>query len=118
MTFDLARSRVDFGRLREWVTTDGAAAYRALPGLRCKTWFSDETRRVWGAVYLVEERSDLRLDRLPRLPDGHTGPVGAPPTSVQWFDMEAFVAGPGGTDGLEWEGVCPVPAPGGPASGD
>ncbi|MFE3320099.1 hypothetical protein [Nocardia sp. NPDC059195] len=85
---------VTFAELREWVRTKAAADYAALPGVRLKTWFSDERRAIWGAVYLVDSPSDLRLDKLPRLPDGRTGPVGTPPHVVDWFDVEASVFGP------------------------
>lgn len=105
VTFDLARSRVEFDTLRAWVANEAMEKYRTLPGVACKAWFSDEAHRRWGAVYIVEERSDLRPDRLPRLADGHTGPIAAAPTSVQWFDLEAFVTGPEGVDDLGAEGL-------------
>jgi hypothetical protein len=90
----LERSDVTFAELREWVATKAAADYAKLPGVRLKTWFSDERRCIWGAVYLVDSPSDLAPHKLPRLPDGRTGPIGTPPHVVDWFTVEASVLGP------------------------
>lgn len=95
LAWDLAESPVTFAELRAWVAGTAAAQYAALPGVCIKCWFSNEERRVWGAVYLVESPEAIHPDRLPRLPDGSTGPVGTPPTSVAWFALEACVFGPG-----------------------
>ncbi|GAA3861963.1 hypothetical protein GCM10022243_30310 [Saccharothrix violaceirubra] len=101
VAFDLKESGVDFPELRAWVRDRAAADYAALPGMRFKAWFSDERKRLWGAVYLVDSADAFDPERLPRLPDGRTGPVGTRPTSITWFDLEAFVAGPDGLDGLD-----------------
>lgn len=84
---------VTFAELREWVRTRAAADYANLPGVRMKTWFSDERRAIWGAVYLVDSPADLTPDKLPRLPDGRTGPIGTTPHVIDWFDVEACVFG-------------------------
>lgn len=89
----LERSDVTFAELREWVATKAAAEYANLPGVRLKTWFSDERRWIWGAVYLVDSPDDLAPDKLPRLPDGRTGPIGTTPHVVDWFTVEACVIG-------------------------
>jgi hypothetical protein len=105
VTFDLSRSAITFDELRDWVVDKAMDDYAEHPGLAFKAWFSDEGRREWGAIYLVEDRSVLRPDRLPRLPNGDTGPIGAPPTSVRWLELEAFVAGPDGLDELPEAGL-------------
>lgn len=108
VTFDLTHSAVSFEELRDWVVDKSMADYAALPGVRLKAWFSDELRRQWGAVYLVDNPMVLRQDKLPRLPNGHTGPIGARPTSVQWLELEAFVTGPDGLAELPGAGLAMV----------
>ncbi|MGW5453081.1 hypothetical protein [Nocardia sp. NPDC003979] len=90
----LDRPDLTFAELREWVATKAAADYAQLPGVRLKTWISDERRGIWGAVYLVDSPDDIALDKLPRLPDGRTGPIGTPPHVMDWFQVEATVFGP------------------------
>lgn len=46
----------------------------------------------------MDSPASLRRDKLPLLPNGHTGPVGARPTSIEWLDLEALVLGPEGLD--------------------
>ncbi|MER7505588.1 hypothetical protein AB0L05_33395 [Nonomuraea pusilla] len=101
VAFDLKESSVDFAELRAWVRGRAADDYSRLPGMRFKAWFSDERKRLWGAVYLVESMSSFDRDNLPLLPDGRTGPVGTRPTSVMVLELEAFVTGPDGLDGIE-----------------
>ena len=98
VTFDLTHSKVSYQEMRDWVVDRSMAEYAALPGLKLKAWFSDELNRQWGAVYLVDSPIVLRQDKLPRLADGNTGPIGARPTSVQWLELEALVTGPDGLD--------------------
>jgi hypothetical protein len=105
VTFDLTHSPVRYDELRDWVVDKAMADYAALPGVRFKAWFSDELHRQWGAVYLVDDPTALRPDRLPRLPNGHTGPIGAQPTSIQWLELEAYVTGPEGLDALTDAGL-------------
>lgn len=107
VAWDLAESPVTFEQLRDWVAQKAAHDYAELAGLRIKAWFSDERKRLWGAVYLVDSPDDLTPDKLPRLPDGRSGPVGTRPTSTTWFELEAFVTGPGDLTelaraGLSW----------------
>lgn len=83
-----------FGELRSWVSTKAASDYAGLSGVRIKTWFSDERRGIWGAVYIVDSPSDLAMEKLPKLPDGRTGPIGVPPHVIDWFEVEASVFGP------------------------
>lgn len=106
VTFDLTHSKVSYAELRDWVVDRSMDEYSALPGLKLKAWFSDELNRQWGAVYLVDSPTVLRQDKLPRLANGHTGPIGARPTSVQWLELEACVAGPDGLDELFGSGLA------------
>ncbi|MGH4024835.1 MAG: hypothetical protein ACRDRV_09645 [Pseudonocardiaceae bacterium] len=101
VAFDLKESVVEFPELRTWVRDKAAADYANLAGMRFKTWFSDERKRIWGAVYLVDSADAFDADKIPRLPDGRTGPVGTRPTSVTWFELEAFVTGPQGLAGVD-----------------
>ncbi|MBF8184156.1 hypothetical protein ITP53_00015 [Nonomuraea sp. K274] len=101
VAFDLKESGIDFAELRAWVHDRAADDYSRLPGMRFKAWFSDERKRLWGAVYLVESMSSFDRDKIPLLPDGATGPVGTRPTSIMFMELEAFVAGPDGMDGIE-----------------
>jgi hypothetical protein len=90
----LQRPDVTFDGLRKWVIDTAAPAYARLPGVRLKTWISDERRGIWGAVYLVDSPTDLSPDKLPEFPDGRTGPIGTPPHVVDWFLVEKCVFGP------------------------
>ncbi|MDQ3274144.1 MAG: hypothetical protein M3Q39_03700 [Actinomycetota bacterium] len=91
VAFDLKDSPVSFAELRAWVANRAADDYARLSGLRFKAWFSDERRRLWGAVYLVQHPDVLGPENVPRLPDGRTGPVGRRADSITWFELEAFV---------------------------
>lgn len=110
-TFDLKESNVGFAELREWVRDRAARDYSQVTGMSLKAWFSHEHKRLWGAVYLVEDADVFREGNMPRLPDGRSGPVGTRPTSETWLDLECLVLGPGGLeglggllgDGLSWE---------------
>ena len=95
LAWDLTDSPVTFAELRSWVANKAAADFSKIPGVRIKTWFSNEPKRTWGAVYVVDSPDVIHPDRLPRLPNGKTGPIGTPPTSMSWFTMEACVIGPG-----------------------
>jgi hypothetical protein len=95
LAWNLTESPVIFDELRNWVATKAAAAYENLPGVRMKSWFSNEKKRTWGAAYLVDSPDAIQPDRLPRLANGKTGPVGTAPDLVLWFDLEATVFGPG-----------------------
>jgi hypothetical protein len=106
VTFDLTHSPISYAELRDWVVDKSMDDYVALPGLRFKAWFSDELNRQWGAVYLVDDRRALSAGRIPTLPDGHTGPIGARPTSIRWFELEALVAGPDGLIDAFSAGLC------------
>ncbi|MCX2951552.1 hypothetical protein [Lentzea sp. NEAU-D7] len=101
VAFDLKDSDVSFAELRTWVHDRAADDYSKLEGMRFKAWFSDERKRLWGAVYLVESMSSFDRDKIPLLPNGATGPVGTRPTSVKFLDLEAFVTGPAGAAGVE-----------------
>ncbi|PZG20523.1 hypothetical protein [Nonomuraea aridisoli] len=101
VAFDLKDVDIDFAELRAWVRSRAADDYSRLPGMRFKAWFSDERKRLWGAVYLVESMSSFDRDKIPLLPDGRTGPVGTRPTSVMFLELEAFVTGPDGLAGIE-----------------
>ncbi len=101
VAFDLKKSDIDFAELRAWVAAWAADHYSRLQGMRAKAWFSDERKRLWGAVYLVESMSSFDRDKIPLLPNGATGPVGTRPTSIMVLDLEAFVPGPDGMAGIE-----------------
>jgi hypothetical protein len=108
LAWDLTDSAVTFGELRTWVADKAAADFAGLTGVRSKAWFSNEEKRTWGAVYIVDSMETLRPGRIPRLANGKTGPVGTPPTTMSWFDLEAFVKGPADLTellgaGLVWE---------------
>lgn len=105
VAFDLKESEIEFAELRVWLRDRAAEDYGQLPGMRAKAWFSNERKRIWGAVYFVESMSSFDPENLPRLPDGRTGPVGTRPTSVMCLDLEAFVTGPDGWPGVEQLGA-------------
>ncbi|GAA0906175.1 hypothetical protein [Virgisporangium aurantiacum] len=104
VAWDLRASPVTFDELRAWVARTAADEYARLPGVNVKAWFSDERKRIWGAVYLVESIGDLDPERIPRLPDGRTGPIGTRPTSTAWFELEASVVGDIDVAGLHRQG--------------
>ncbi len=94
--WDLHRHHTSLADLRAWARGPGAAAYRGLPGVALKSWYSNPQDGVWGAVYLVEEPHALDADRLPRTVADRTGPIGTPPDRVRWHVLEQTVLG--GTD--------------------
>jgi hypothetical protein len=109
LAWNLTDHPIVFDELRHWVATKAAADYANLPGVRLKTWFSNERKRIWGAVYVVDSPDAIHPDRLPRLADGKTGPVGTPPDTVAWFNLEALVFGPGDLEDLSQAGLSMPP---------
>jgi hypothetical protein len=91
--WDLARHHTTMEDLRAWAHGPGATAYRGLPGVFLKSWYSNPQEGIWGAVYLVEDPQALNPDRLPRTVGDHTGPIGTPPDRVRWNIMEDTVLG-------------------------
>jgi len=108
LAWDLTDSPVTFDELRSWVANKAAADFSKITGVRVKTWFSNEHKRTWGAVYVVDSPEVIHPDRLPRLPNGKTGPIGTPPTSLSWFALEACVMGPGDPTELMSAGLSMV----------
>lgn len=111
LAWDLTDSPVTFAELRSWVANKAAADFSKIPGVRIKTWFSNEQKRTWGAVYVVDSPEVIHPARLPRLPNGKTGPIGTPPTSLSWFAMEACVMGPGDLTELMSAGLSMADTP-------
>lgn len=85
---------VTFDELRQWVADKARGDFTGFPGVRLKTWVSNEDSGVWGAIYIVDDPDAVSMDKLPRLPNGKTGPIGVPPHfSTGWLDVETTVFG-------------------------
>lgn len=110
--WDIHRHHISLEELRSWASGPGAAAYRGLPGIALKSWYSNPEVGVWGAVYLLEDPHALDAERLPRTVADRTGPIGAPPDRVRWHVLEQTVLGGTALDQLlhAASGVEPVPS--------
>ncbi|MGW4327848.1 hypothetical protein ACWEKR_18350 [Nocardia sp. NPDC004573] len=99
---------VTFDELRKWVASKARSDFTGFPGVRLKTWVSYESTGVWGAIYIVDDPEAVSMDKLPRLPNGKTGPIGVPPHfSTGWLDVEATVFGDNDPTELPLLGLVP-----------
>jgi hypothetical protein len=90
VAWDLATSEQTVESLRTYLRDYAVEAFSKLEGMRLKTWFSNASRQVWGAVYLWDApqymSGPLEVSRAIEL-------IGYPPTSFSVFEVEAIAEG-------------------------
>ena len=86
-------SKASFAQLRDYLRHESIARFSRMPGLRQKTWISNEDTGKWGALYIFESRaqaddlvSHVRSARPTEL-------TGLQPVTIEQFDVEAVTEG-------------------------
>jgi hypothetical protein len=87
--WSLADSKTTIGELRRYLRDESVDLFAEVPGLRFKTWISDETTERWGAVYLFESAEAAQQ----ALPSRARELIGKEPDLVEEFDVEATIEG-------------------------
>jgi hypothetical protein len=87
--WNLADSKTTIGELRRYLRDESVDAFEDVPGLRFKTWVSDEATERWGAVYLWESREAADQE----LPSRARDLIGKEPDIGEEFDVEATIEG-------------------------
>jgi hypothetical protein len=87
--WNLADSKTTIEELRRYLRDESVDAFEQVPGLRFKTWFSDEATERWGAVYLWESREAAEQE----VPSRARELIGREPDIGEEFDVEATVEG-------------------------
>ena len=75
--------------LRNYLRDESVDAFAGVPGLRFKTWFSDEATNRWGAMYVWESAAAAGQ----KLPSRARELIGKDPDVVELFEVEATVEG-------------------------
>jgi hypothetical protein len=87
--WNLADSKTTIGGLRRYLRDGSVDQFEEVPGLRLKTWISDEASERWGAVYLWESREAAEQ----ALPLRARELIGKDPDLGEEFDVEATIEG-------------------------
>jgi Putative mono-oxygenase ydhR len=87
--WNLADSKTTIQELRRYLRDESVDLFAEAPGLRFKTWVSDETTDRWGAVYLWESRAASEAPSSSRAREL----IGKDPDIVEEFDVEATIEG-------------------------
>jgi hypothetical protein len=86
--WNLVDSQTNVGELRRYLRDEAVPAFRRVPGLLFKGWFSDETTERWGAVYVWASREAAEQE----LPSRARELIGKNPEIIEVFDLEASVS--------------------------
>ena len=102
--WNLADSKTTIHELRRYLRDESVDAFAEVPGLRFKTWISDEATERWGAVYVWESRTALEeldpgVSRAREL-------IGKDPDIAEEFDVEATVEGRYAVEELSRRGLA------------
>jgi hypothetical protein len=103
--WNLADSKTTIAELRRYLRDESVAQFEEVPGLRFKTWISDETTERWGAVYLWESAEAARH----ATHTGNSSPIeiiGKEPDIAEEFDVEATVEGAFAVEELSRRGLA------------
>ena len=86
-------SKATFAQLRDYLRTESIARFSKMPGLRLKTWISNEDTGRWGALYLFEThaQADDLVSHIRRARP--TELTGLEPATIEQFDLEAVTEG-------------------------
>jgi hypothetical protein len=87
--WSLADSKTTIAELRRYLRDESVDAFAEVPGLRFKSWISDEATERWGAVYLFESAEAAHR----QLPSRARELIGKEPDLVEEFDVEATIEG-------------------------
>ena len=87
--WNLADSKTTIQELRRYLRDEFADAFADVPGLRFKSWISDEVTERWGAVYLWESAEAAEQEP----PSRARELIGKDPDVVETFDVEATIEG-------------------------
>jgi hypothetical protein len=87
--WNLADSKTTIAELRRYLRDESVDAFEDVPGLRFKSWISDEATERWGAVYVWESREAAAQE----LPSRARELIGKDPDLGEEFDVEATIEG-------------------------
>jgi hypothetical protein len=100
--WNLADSKTTIEELRRYLQDESVEQFEEIPGLRFKTWISDEATERWGAVYLWESAEDARQE----LPGRARELIGKEPDIAGEFDVEATIEGAFAVEELSRRGLA------------
>jgi Putative mono-oxygenase ydhR len=100
--WNLADSKTTIEELRRYLQDESVEQFEEIPGLRFKTWISDEATERWGAVYLWESAEDARQE----LPGRARELIGKEPDIAEEFDVEATIEGAFAVEELSRRGLA------------
>jgi Putative mono-oxygenase ydhR len=100
--WNLADSKTTIGELRRYLRDESVEQFADVPGLRFKTWISDEATERWGAIYLWEsaEAAEQAVPSLAR------ELIGKDPEIGETFDVEATIEGHFAVEELSRRGLA------------
>jgi Putative mono-oxygenase ydhR len=87
--WNLADSKTTIEELRRYLRDESVDTFVDVPGLRFKTWISDEATERWGAIYLFESIEAAEQE----LPGRARELIGKDPEVAEFFDVEATIEG-------------------------
>lgn len=85
-------SKMSITELRTYIREESMARFREMPGLRQKTWISDDASKRWGALYIFETRAQAD-DLVGHIATGRVARMTGLQPAVQQFEVEAVVEG-------------------------
>jgi putative monooxygenase ydhR len=100
--WNLADSKTTIGELRRYLRDEAVEQFADVPGLRFKTWISDDATERWGAIYLWEstEAAEQAVPSLAR------ELIGKDPEIGETFDVEATIEGHFAVEELSRHGLA------------
>jgi hypothetical protein len=100
--WNLADSKTRIDELRRYLRDESVDQFEEVPGLRFKTWISDEVTERLGAVYLWESAEAARQE----LPSRARELIGKEPDVGEQFDVEATIEGVFAVEELSRRGLA------------
>jgi Putative mono-oxygenase ydhR len=100
--WNLADSKTTIEELRRYLRDESVDTFVDVPGLRFKTWISDEATERWGAIYLFESIEAAEQE----LPGRARELIGKDPEVAEFFDVEATIEGRFTDDELSRRGLA------------
>jgi Putative mono-oxygenase ydhR len=100
--WNLADSKTTIGELRRYLRDESVEQFADVPGLRFKTWISDEATERWGAIYLWESAEAAEQE----VPSRARELIGKDPEIGETFDVEATIEGHFAVEELSRRGLA------------